>query len=147
MRWEHVRSTVPEFEPVYFDLVDGYLQLDRARDAIAVLRAAERRWPADAEVYNALGVIQVRRGALDDAVESFGKAIKAQPASALGYFNLGRAHEMRYARARRYIPTTGGYVGGGDDRRNAIANYQKYVELGGPFEQSAKEGLARLEWK
>jgi VWFA-related protein len=146
-RWEHVRSMVPEFEPVYFDLVDGYLQLDRARDAIAVLRAAERRWPADADVYNALGVIQVRRGALDDAVESFGKAIKAQPASALGYFNLGRAHEMRYARSRRYMPTTGGWIGGGDDRRNAIANYQKYVELGGPFEHSAKEGLARLEWK
>jgi VWFA-related protein len=146
-RWEHVRSIVPEFEPVYFDLVDGYLQLDRSRDAIAVLRAAERRWPADAEVYNALGVIQVRRGALDDAVESFAKAVKTQPDSALGYFNLGRAREMRYVRSRRYVPTTGGWVGNAGDRRDAIANYQRYLEIGGPFEQSAREGLARLEWK
>ncbi len=146
-RWEHVRSVVPEFEPVYFDLVDGYLQLDRARDAIAILRAAERRWPADADVYNALGVVQVRRGALDDAVESFAKAVKAQPESALGYFNLGRAHEMRYARSRRYVATTGGWVGSADDRRDAIASYKRYLEIGGPFEQSAREGLARLEWK
>jgi VWFA-related protein len=146
-RWEHVRSIVPEFEPVYFDLVDGYLQLDRARDAIGVLRAAERRWPADADVYNALGVVQVRRGALDDAVESFGKAVKAQPESALGYFNLGRVREMRYVRSRRYVPTTGGWVGNADDRRDAIASYKRYLELGGPFEQSAREGLARLEWK
>jgi VWFA-related protein len=146
-RWEHVRSMVPEFEPVYFDLVDGYLQLDRSRDAIAVLRAAERRWPADAEVYNALGVVQVRRGALDDAVESFAKAIKAQPESALGYFNLGRAREMRYVRSRRYVPTTGGWVGNAGDRRDAIASYKRYLEIGGPFEQSAREGLARLEWK
>ena len=146
-RWEQVRSIVPEFEPVYFDLVDGYLQLDRTRDAIAVLRAAERRWPADTDVYNALGVIQIRRGSLDDAVASFEKAVKAAPTVALGYFNLGRAHEMRYARSRRYLPTTGGWVGSADDRRGAVANYRKYVELGGPFEQSAREGLARLEWK
>jgi VWFA-related protein len=146
-RWEEVRAVVPEFEPVYFDLVDGYLQLDKAREAVAVLRAAERRWPGDADVYNALGVVQVRRGSLDDAIGSFGKAVKAQPESALGYFNLGRVHEMRYARSRRYVPTTGGWVGSSDDRRDAIANYRKYLELGGPFEQSAREGLARLEWK
>jgi hypothetical protein len=146
-RWEHVRAVVPEFQPVYFDLVDGYLQLEKAREAVAVLRAAERRWPGDDDVYNALGVVQVRRGSLDDAIGSFGKAVKAQPESALGYFNLGRVHEMRYARSRRYVPTTGGWVGSADDRRDAIANYRKYLELGGPFEQSAREGLARLEWK
>jgi VWFA-related protein len=147
VRWEHVRSSVPEFQPVYFDLVDGYLQLDNAREAVAVLRAAERRWPGDPDVYNALGVVQVRRGSLDDAIQSFGKAVKAEPASALGYFNLGRAHEMRYARSKRYVATTGGWVGSAGDRRDAVANYQRYLELGGPFEQSAREGLARLEWK
>jgi VWFA-related protein len=146
-RWEHVRSIVPEFEPVYFDLVDGYLRLDRAREAISVLRAAERRWPTDADVYNALGVVQIRRGSIDDAVESFAKAVKAEPESALGYFNLGRAHEMRYARSRRYVATTGGWVGSAEDRREAVAQYRKYLELGGPFEQSARDGLARLEWK
>ncbi|MGH9329058.1 MAG: VWA domain-containing protein, partial [Vicinamibacterales bacterium] len=33
-RWEQVRAAVPEFQPVYFDLVDGYLQLDKAREAV-----------------------------------------------------------------------------------------------------------------
>jgi hypothetical protein len=54
---------------------------------------------------------------------------------------------MRYVRSRRYVPTTGGWVGNAGDRRDAIANYQRYLEIGGPFEQSAREGLARLEWK
>ncbi|MGH9329308.1 MAG: tetratricopeptide repeat protein, partial [Vicinamibacterales bacterium] len=113
---------------------------------VAVLRSAERHWPKDADVYNALGVVQVRRGSLDDAIESFEKAVQAQPESALGYFNLGRAHEMRYARSRRYVPTTGGWVGGADDRREAVNNYRKYLELGGPFADSAREGLVRLDW-
>jgi hypothetical protein len=33
------------------------------------------------------------------------------------------------------------------DRNNAVANYTRYLEIGGPFEQSAREALARLEWK
>ena len=146
-RWEHVRSVVPEFEPVYFDLVDGYLQLDRARDAIAILRAAERRWPADADVYNALGVVQVRRGALDDAVESFAKAVKAEPESALGYFNLGRAHEMRYARSRRYVATTGGWVGSAEDRREAVTQYPEVPRVGRTLRAvgARRPGASRME--
>jgi TolA-binding protein len=145
--WRRVRDAVPEFEPVYFDLVDAHLQAADPREAIAVLRDAERRWPRDPEVHNALGVVQVGRGALDDSIESFKKAIAAAPDAALAYFNLGRALEMRYARTRRWMPATAGWVGNAADRRAAVVSYQKYLELGGPFEQSAREGLARLEWQ
>jgi tetratricopeptide (TPR) repeat protein len=144
--WRRVRDAVPEFQPVYFDLVDAHLQAADPREAIAVLRDAERRWPSDPDVHNALGVVQVGRGALDDSIASFRRAIAAAQDDALAYFNLGRALEMRYARSRRWVPTTGGWVANASDRREAIASYQKYLEFGGPFEQSAREGLARLEW-
>ena len=55
-------------------------------------------------------------------------------------------HELRYVRSRRYLPTTGGWLSSSSDRNDAIANYRKYLELGGPFESSAREGLARLDW-
>ena len=58
-----------------------------------VLRDAERRWPNYAEIQNAIGVIQVRRGALDAAIESFAARNDPFPDDGLGYFNLGRAHQ------------------------------------------------------
>src|SRR4029079_10297497 len=77
--WERVLRDVPEFEPIYFSLADAYgLQRDDGA-AIKILRDAARRWPADAEVHNAIGVIQVRRGALDSAIESFQRATEIAP--------------------------------------------------------------------
>ena len=32
------------------------------------------------------------------------------------------------------------------DRTKAIANYEKYLTIGGPFDAGAREGLTRLEW-
>src|SRR4030095_5878717 len=56
--WEHVRSAAPDFEPVYFDLVDAYLQQKEHDAAIRTARAALARWPRDPELSNALGVVQ-----------------------------------------------------------------------------------------
>ena len=72
--WVRVRTAAPEFESVYFDLADAYTRLHDPDRAVAVLRLAEARWPKDAEVLNAIGTIQVRRGALDAALKSFQKA-------------------------------------------------------------------------
>ena len=145
--WERVRRDAPEFEPIYFSLADAYsLQHDEGT-AIKVLREAERRWPADGEVSNAIGVIQVRRGALDAAIESFERATKTAPAEALGYFNLARAHQMRLMKSQRYDRQMEKWIGGDEDRRRATANFQKYLELGGPYEQQAREALASLAWK
>mgnify|MGYP003693540575 CR=1 FL=1 len=78
--WERVRREVPEFEPIYFSLADAYGLQHEEATALKVLREAERRWPADAEVANAIGVIQIRRGALDAAIESFQRATTTAPA-------------------------------------------------------------------
>jgi VWFA-related protein len=145
--WERVRRDAPEFEPIYFSLADAYSLRHEEGTAIRMLRDAQQRWPADPEVANAIGVIQVRRGALDAAIESFERATTIAPADALGYFNLARTHQMRLLKSQRYDRLREKWIGADDDRRRAIANFNKYLELGGPYERQAKEALASLAWK
>ena len=144
--WETVRRAAPEFEPVYFDLVDSYLQLKDHERALRALRAAQDRWPRDPDVFNALGVVQTSRGSLEDAVKSFQRAVEVAPNEAVSYFNLGHALELRYARSKRYVQQLRSWVSNDRDRADAIGNYKKYLTLGGPLEQSAQEGLTRLQW-
>jgi predicted Zn-dependent protease len=144
--WERVRTAAPEFEPVYFDLLDGYLQQKAYDKAVRVMRDARERWPRDPEVLEALGVAQVWRNALDDAVGSFEQAIALSPDDGLGYFNLGKALELRYRASRRWVQQLRSWVANDTDRKNAAANYQRSASLGGPFENAAREGLTRLEW-
>jgi tetratricopeptide (TPR) repeat protein len=145
--WDHVLREAPEFEPIYFSLADAYgLQKDEGA-AIKVLRDAEQRWPADPEVFNALGVLQIKRGAIDAAIDSFDKATTVAPADALGYFNLGRALQMRWLKQQRYDRQLERWIGGDDDRKRAAAAYEKYVALGGPYESQARQALTALAWR
>jgi VWFA-related protein len=145
--WERVRREVPEFEPIYFSLADAYGLQHEEATALKVLREAERRWTEDAEVANAIGVLQIRRGALDAAVESFERATRIAPADALGYFNLARTHQMRLLKSQRYDPQMQKWIGGDEDRRRAIAGFQKYLALGGPYASQAREALSALGWR
>jgi VWFA-related protein len=148
--WQRVRTAEPTYEPVYFDLADAYLQLGRSSDALAVLRDAARRWPKDSETHNAVGVVLISRGAVDDAIDSFERAVNVAPDDGLGYFNLGRAYHFRYL--RRLRSSGSGYSGTAAqslataDRQKAVTNYKKCISIGGPFEKDAKEALAGLEW-
>jgi Flp pilus assembly protein TadD len=144
--WEKVHSGSPEFEPVYFDLVDGYLQLKEYDKAIRLLRTATERWPRDPEVFNALGVVQTARGSLDDAVKSFGQAIAVAPGEAVGHFNLGKAMELRYYRSRHYVQQLRSWVANENDRSAAVEHYERYLTFDGPYADAAREGLTRLNW-
>jgi Tfp pilus assembly protein PilF len=145
--WERVLRDAPEFEAIYFNLADVYgLQHDES-GAIKMLREAQRRWPDDPEVYDALGVMQVKRGALDAAIDSFDAATKAAPQEALGWFNLGRTLQMRWLKAQRYDRQRERWIGPDDDRKHAAAAYQKCLDLGGPYDQQARQALAALAWK
>jgi VWFA-related protein len=144
--WERVHGGAPEFEPVYFDLVDGYLQLKEYDKAIRLLRTATELWPRDPEVFNALGVVQTARGSLDDAVKSFGQAIAVAPGEAVGHFNLGKAMELRYYRSRHYVQQLRSWVANENDRSAAVEHYERYLALGGPYADAAREGLTRLNW-
>ena len=53
-------------------------------DALAVLRDAARRWPKDAETHNAVGVVLVSRGAMDDAIEASRAPSRRRPTTAPG---------------------------------------------------------------
>jgi tetratricopeptide (TPR) repeat protein len=145
--WERVRRQVPDFEPVYFNLADAYGVQREDSMALGVLRDAETRWPKDPEVANAIGVIHVRRGSLDAAIESFTRATTVAPSEALGFFNLARAHQMRLLKSQRYDRAMEKWIGGDEDRRRAIANFEKYLQFGGPYERQAREALASLSWK
>jgi VWFA-related protein len=145
--WEQVRSAAPDFAPVYIDLAETYIQLSDVTRALAVLRDAEKRWPRDPDPHNAVGVIHVRRGALDEAIEAFSKAAAAAPGEPLAYFNLGRAYELRFARGQRYVSSQRRWTASEDDRKKAAESYQQYVRLGGPYVRLATEALSRLAWQ
>jgi tetratricopeptide (TPR) repeat protein len=142
--WERVRTAVPEFEPVYLDLADVYVQLNDADKAVETLRAAEARWPADADVLNALGTIQVRRNALGDAVETFERAAKADPRDPLAFFNLGRTYELRYFAMRRFSRPSSRWVDNPEFLNKAIENYEACTKLGGPYADDARAAIDRL---
>jgi VWFA-related protein len=142
--WEQVREARPDFRPVYFDLVDSYLQLDDLDRALAVLRAAEDRWPDDADVLNALGVILVRRRALEDARDMFARALEQHPQDETALFNLAKTYEMLFVRSRRYIAHQSQWVFNRDYWRRSWELYTRYLETGGPHDREVREGLTRL---
>ena len=132
--WQRVRTARPDYAPVHFDLADAYLMLDRTADALSVLREAARRWPADPDTHNAVGIVLVKRGAIDDAIESFSRAVVAAPDDDTGHFNLGRAYHLRYARRLQTAPRPPRPPFLADrDRRSALEAYGKCITLGGPF--------------
>jgi tetratricopeptide (TPR) repeat protein len=141
-----VRTLVPEFEAVYFDLADAYLQLNDTSRAMDVLKAAAKRWPNDAEILNAIGTIQVKRGTVSEAIETFTKAVDLEPADGLAYFNLARTYELRYYQLRRFSTSRARWVDNQDDLKKALANYQAYLKIGGPFSKDAEEAVQRLKW-
>ncbi|HEY2907357.1 MAG TPA: VWA domain-containing protein [Vicinamibacterales bacterium] len=145
-QWENVRNSEPDFEPVYFDLVDGYLQLKARAKAADVLMSAQLFWPSDPDVYNALGVVHNAAGAIDEAVKAFSAAIEAAPKEPVSYLNLAIALEKRYAKSLRYFVPTRAYIGNDKDRQDAMANYRKYLEFGGPYAEIARRRLDGLTW-
>ncbi len=144
--WERVYTSVPEFRPVYLDLADAYFQMENYSRASRILKEAETRWPGDTDVLNAMGTIQVRRGALDDAIGTFRRATDANPRDALAYFNLARTYELRYFKTRRYSQTEARWLANPADVKNAIASYEQYVKLGGPYETQARQAVQNLQW-
>jgi tetratricopeptide (TPR) repeat protein len=144
--WEKVRGEVPEFRTVYLDLADAYMQMENYGRAIDVLKVADGRWPRDVDVLNAIGTIQVRRGALNEAIGTFKKATETNRDDALAYFNLGRTYELRYFKMRRYSPSEARWLANPADIKNAIASYEHYVTIGGPYETQAREAIQNLQW-
>jgi len=98
-------------------------------------------------VLNALGTVQVKRGAVNDALATFKRALAADPKDALAYFNLGRTYELRYYQMRRFSRPTARWVDNPEDARKAIENYERYLAIGGPYEADARSAVERLRWR
>jgi tetratricopeptide (TPR) repeat protein len=144
--WERVRSAVPDFQPVYMDLADTYAAKSDLTSALAIVREAEKRWPDSADVQSAIGVIYVRRGAMDDGIKALEKAAAATPDDGLAWLNLGRAYALRYHRSRRYVTSQRRWTAPEGDRQKAIEALKKCVALGGPYANAANAEMSVLEW-
>jgi tetratricopeptide (TPR) repeat protein len=144
--WERVRQAVPDFEPVYMDLADTYAQVSDLTSALAIVRDAEKRWPQSAGIQSAIGVIHVRRGALDEGIEALVKATELAPDDGLAYLNLGRTYALRFHRGRRYVTSQRRWVAPEGDRDKALEAFRSCVELGGPYATQAAGELSMLEW-
>ena len=147
--WQRVRARRPDHRPVYLDLADAYLQLGKSGEALAVLRDAAARWPGESEPHNAVGVLLVSRGALDEAIESFSRAVAATPRDDTGHFNLGRAYHLRYVRRLQSgaSSATAARAVADRDRQSALDAYKACAALEGPFARQARDGIALLEWR
>jgi tetratricopeptide (TPR) repeat protein len=144
--WEKVRAAVPDFEPVYMDLADTYAHLGNLTQALAIVREAEKRWPASADVQSAIGVIHVRRGALNEGIAALEKAAALEPDDALAHLNVGRAYALRFNQGRRYVTSQRRWIAPEGDRQKAMAAFKRCVDLGGPYARQAAEELSLLEW-
>ena len=144
--WERVRAAAPDYAAVYNDLAATYASQGNLSDALAMLRAAETRWPADAEIQNGIGVILIRREAYDQAIDAFTKATAAAPDEAVTHLNLGRAYELRYMRNLRFVASQRRWIGSEADRKKASAAYERCIAIGGPYARRAAAALSRLEW-
>ena len=74
-------------------------------------------------------------------------ATTVEPEDSLGVFNLAKAYQMRAAKSQRFDSSRQRWVGGEGDTKTAIERYEKYIQMGGPFVQQAKEALQVLNWK
>lgn len=144
--WERVRRAAPDFQPVYMDLADTYAAMSDLTAALVVVREAEKRWPASADVHSAIGVIHVRRGALDEGIAALIEATQLAPDDGLAHLNLGRAYALRFQRGRRYVTSQRRWVAPEEDRVKAIEALGHCVTIGGPYATRAKEELTFLEW-
>lgn len=144
--WERVRQAAPDFQPVYMDLADSYASMSDLTAALAVVREAEKHWPASADVHSAIGVIHVRRGALDEGIAALIKATQLAPDDGLAHLNLGRAYALRFQRGRRYVTSQRRWVSSEHDRTKAIEALDRCVTLGGPYATRARAELTLLEW-
>jgi tetratricopeptide (TPR) repeat protein len=147
--WQRVRTQRPDHRPVYFDLADAYLQQGKTSDALTVLRDAAGRWPDDNDAHNAVGIVLLRRGDLDGAVNSFSRAVAAAPKDEIGYFNLGFAYHQRYFRR---LQSSGASAMAAQavadrDRQSALDAYRACAALEGQYAARAREAIAALEWR
>ena len=145
--WERVRTRQPQFQPVYLDLADDYVKINERRKALDVLKTARQRWPANADVLNAQGVIEAGGGDLDGAIKVFRETIALAPKETITYLNLAKALEMQYFQKRRNLQLLNWGSGANEERERleAIKVYNQYLATGAPYGDLAREGIARLQ--
>ena len=143
--WERVRTRQPQFQPVYLDLADDYVKINERRKALEVLKTARQRWPANADVLNAQGVIEAGGGDLDAAIKVFRETIALAPKETITYLNLGKALEMQYFQKRHNLQLLN--WGGRPNRKGSATGNPRSTTYSRPANHATiREGrIARLQ--
>ena len=110
--------------------------------AIASSRKPQKRWPKDVEVYNAMGVIQPGRGALNDAIKTFEKAVAVDPTDATACYNLAKSLELRYVQMQRLRKVSPQNAVGGPDGQGSRGRVLPADRAAGRAERRGGEGGA-----
>ena len=82
----------PLLGPTVVGLGELLTHMDRADEAIAVLAPAAADPAADIHVLTAYGMALQLAGREDDAIAAYGRAVAAEPTSAVAEYNLAMAH-------------------------------------------------------
>ena len=149
----------PAFTPAAINLADLYRQLGRDNEGERVLREAIAGSPDDASLQFALGLLLIRQGHKQSAVEHLAAAAKLDPANeravytyALALDDAGqdqaavsvlRADVERYPFARDALAALASLLGKSGDRRDGLIYADRLVKLE-PNDPDARELQAQL---
>jgi hypothetical protein len=97
-------------------------------------------------VLDAIGVMQIRRGALDAAIDSFDRARKSPPSTVSATSTWAARCRCACSSHSATIRSLQRWVGGDADRKRAARAIQTYLEIGGQYERQAREALVALGW-
>ncbi|MFM8552280.1 MAG: tetratricopeptide repeat protein [Nitrospiraceae bacterium] len=108
----------PDLVDAHYNLGFLYLSSERREDAAKQFKEVLRLNPGYAEAHMNLGVIYTAQGKLDEAEKEYESAITLKPMLAEAHYNLGVFFELHRK-----------------DVGRALAQYRKYLELGGTDER------------
>jgi Flp pilus assembly protein TadD len=102
----------------HYNLGFIYRSMDKNQQAVKQFKEVIRLQPEYAEAHMSLGVIYTLQGKLDEAEKEYEAAVSLKPALAEAHYNLGLFYELQRK-----------------DVGKALAQYRKYLELGGTDER------------
>ncbi len=139
--WENTLKKIPRNSSVaYANLADAYLEAGRFAEARQGFELAIRIGPPVSTYYDGLGMLLMREGRIDQAIEAFKTAISLDQRSASPFAHLAEAYAEKgmaleaLKTAREAVHIEPGYSEAHFVLGNILAARSKYHEAAGSYE-------------